>query len=132
VDEAGNEKDGQKAYRNIDVEGIAPAERIGQPAAQRRPQHRRDHDTQTIGGHGHGALLRRKAFQQDRLRERLQRAAARTLQYPASRITASDGAAPQKNEATVKMITQVSRNRFRPNRRANQFDAGRITALATR
>ena len=50
----------------------------------------------------------------------------------ASRITPSEGAAPQKNEATVKMVTQMSRNRFRPNRRANQFDAGRITALATR
>ena len=26
----------------------------------------------------------------------------------------------------------VSKNRLRPNRRANQFDAGRITAFATR
>jgi hypothetical protein len=50
----------------------------------------------------------------------------------ASKITGSDGAAPQKNDATVKMITQVSRNRFRPNRLANQFDAGRVTALATK
>ncbi len=50
----------------------------------------------------------------------------------ASRITASDGAAPQKNDAMVKRITQVSRKRLRPKRRANQFDAGRMTAFATR
>ncbi len=50
----------------------------------------------------------------------------------ASRMTASDGAAPQKNDATVKMETQVSRKRLRPKRRANQFEAGRMTALATR
>ena len=50
----------------------------------------------------------------------------------ASRITASEGAAPQKNEATVKMVTQMSRKRLRPKRRANQLEAGRMTALATR
>src|ERR1035437_6816876 len=50
----------------------------------------------------------------------------------ASRITPSEGAAPQKNDATVKIVTQISRKRLRPKRRANQFDAGRITALATR
>ena len=50
----------------------------------------------------------------------------------ASRITPSEGAAPQKNEATVKMVTHMSRKRLRPQRRANQFEAGKITALATR
>ena len=50
----------------------------------------------------------------------------------ASRMTASEGAAPQKNDATVKMVTQVRRKRLRPKRRANQLEAGRITALATR
>ena len=50
----------------------------------------------------------------------------------ASRITPSEGAAPQKKEATVKMVTQISRNRLRPQRRANQFEAGKITAFATR
>ena len=44
----------------------------------------------------------------------------------------SEGAAPQKNDAMVKMMTQVSRKRLRPNRRANQLEAGRMTALATR
>ena len=50
----------------------------------------------------------------------------------ASKMTPSEGAAPQKNEAMVKMMTQVSRKRLRPKRRANQLEAGRITALATR
>jgi len=44
----------------------------------------------------------------------------------------SVGAAPQKNDAIVKMITQVIRNRFRPNFSENQLLAGRITAFATR
>ena len=47
-------------------------------------------------------------------------------------MTPSEGAAPQKNEATVKMMTQMSRKRLRPKRRANQLEAGRMTALATR
>ena len=47
-------------------------------------------------------------------------------------ISAKDGAAPQKNEETVKIITQVTRKFLRPNLSANQLLAGRITALATR
>jgi hypothetical protein len=50
----------------------------------------------------------------------------------ASRMMPSDGAAPQKNEATVKIMMQMSRKRLRPKRRANQLEAGRMTALATR
>ena len=50
----------------------------------------------------------------------------------ASRMTASEGAAPQKKDAMVKMTTQMSRKRLRPKRRANQLEAGRMTALATR
>ncbi len=50
----------------------------------------------------------------------------------ASRMMPKEGAAPQKNEAMVKTITQKSRKRLRPKRRANQFEAGRMTALATR
>ena len=47
-------------------------------------------------------------------------------------MTPSEGAAPQKKEAMVKMMTQMSRKRLRPKRRANQLEAGRMTALATR
>ena len=82
VNEAADQDDRQNADRNIDVEGVAPTEGIGQPAAQRGPEHRRHHNPQAIGGHGHGALLDGKALQQNRLRERLQRAAARSLQHP--------------------------------------------------
>src|ERR1035441_9915290 len=50
----------------------------------------------------------------------------------AKRMMPREGAAPQKKEATVKMVTQMSRKRLRPKRRANQLEAGRKTALATR
>ncbi len=80
VDEAADHDHGQNADGDIDVEGVAPAPRIGEPAAQRGAENRRDHDAETVGGHGHGALLDGKAFQQDRLREGLQCAAARALQ----------------------------------------------------
>src|ERR1035441_10693685 len=49
----------------------------------------------------------------------------------AMRMTPRDGAAPQKKEAMVKMTTQMSRKRLRPKRRANQLEAGRMTAVAT-
>ena len=62
VDEAADHEYGQDADRNVDVEGIAPAEGIGQPAAQGGAEHRRDDDSQAIGGHGHGALGRRESF----------------------------------------------------------------------
>jgi len=50
----------------------------------------------------------------------------------ARRMMPSEGAAPQKKEAMVNRVTQMSRKRLRPKRRANQLEAGRITALATR
>ena len=80
VDEAADHDDGENADGNVDVEGVAPAEGVGEPAAQRGAEHRGDHDSEAVGGHGHGALLGRKAFEQDGLRQRLQRAAAGALQ----------------------------------------------------
>jgi hypothetical protein len=68
VHKAGDHKDGKKANGNIDVEGVAPTEGIGQPAAQRGAEHRSDHDAEAVSSHGHGALCRWKAFEQDRLR----------------------------------------------------------------
>ena len=81
VDEAGNEDDRQNADGNVDVKGIAPAESVGKPAAQRGAKDRGDDDPETIGGHGHGAFCRGKALKQDGLRQRLQCAAPRTLQH---------------------------------------------------
>ncbi len=80
MDEAADHEDRQQADGNVDVEGIAPTEGIGEPAAQGGAEDRGDHDAQAVGGHGHGALGDGEAFEQDGLRERLQRAAARSLQ----------------------------------------------------
>src|SRR3954453_18483994 len=44
----------------------------------------------------------------------------------------SEGARPQKKDATVKPVTASKRSRFRPNRPASQPVMGRIIALATR
>ena len=80
VDEAADHDDRKNADGNVDVERVAPTPRIGEPAAERGAEHRSHHDAKTVGGHGHGALLDGKTFQQDGLRERLQCAAARALQ----------------------------------------------------
>src|ERR1017187_7428885 len=42
----------------------------------------------------------------------------------AKRMMPREGAAPQKKEATVKMVTQMSRKRLRPKRRGSQVGAG--------
>ena len=41
-------------------------------------------------------------------------------------------ASPQSNEATVKIIVQPIKNRFRPKKLENHVLAGRMIALATR
>ncbi len=81
VDEAGDEDDRQDADRDVDVEGIAPAEGVGQPAAEGGSEHRGHDDAETIGGHGHGALGGGKALEQDRLRQGLQGASAGSLEH---------------------------------------------------
>jgi hypothetical protein len=44
----------------------------------------------------------------------------------------SDGERPQRNEATVKRVTESNRSRLRPKWRASHPVIGRITALAAR
>jgi len=80
VDEAGDHDDGEDADGNVDVEGVTPTEGVGEPAAEGGPQHRRDHDAESVGRHGHGSLGGGKAFEEDGLGERLQRSATRALQ----------------------------------------------------
>ena len=71
-DENLRQDDGDDADGNIDVEDPAPAVIVGEPAAGDRTQHGRDHDAQRPEGHRLPALLRRKRFHQDGLREWLQ------------------------------------------------------------
>ena len=67
-------------------------------------------------GHRRAALGRREALHQDRLRERLQRAAARPLR-DAAEDQQPDGrrGAAERSEASVNSATQAIRNRLRPN-----------------
>ena len=81
VDEAADEDDGEDADGDIDVEGVAPTEGVGEPAAEGGAEDRGDDDSQAVGGHGHGPFGGRKALEQDGLRKRLQRAAARALEH---------------------------------------------------
>ena len=63
VDEAGDHDDGEDADGNVDVEGVAPTEGVGEPAAEGGAEDGGDDDAEAVGGHGHGALLRRESFQ---------------------------------------------------------------------
>ena len=56
--------------RHVDVEHPAPAPVVGDPAAQRRPDDRREHDADAPDGHRHPALARRERLDHRRLRER--------------------------------------------------------------
>ena len=51
VNEAGDHEDGEDADGNVDVEGVAPAEGVGEPAAQRWAEDRGDDDSEAVCGH---------------------------------------------------------------------------------
>ena len=70
---------GGQTARDVDVENPAPGIIFGEPAAHDRSQHGRQHHAQHIGRHGRAAFGGRKTFHQNRLRNRLQRAAAGAL-----------------------------------------------------
>ena len=80
VDEAADHEDGENADGDIDVEGVAPAEGVGEPAAEGGAEDRSDDDSEAVGGHGHGAFATGEALEQDGLGERLERAAAGALE----------------------------------------------------
>ena len=71
--------EGDNADRHVDVEDPAPTVVVGEPASGHRTEHGRDHDAERPECHRLAALLGRKRFQQDGLRERLQSAAAGAL-----------------------------------------------------
>ena len=79
VDEAGDHEDGERADGDVDVEGVAPGVGVGEPASEGGAEHRRDDDAESVGGHRLGTFGGRKAFEQDGLRQRLQRAASCAL-----------------------------------------------------
>ena len=78
-DELFDHPQGNQAARDVDVENPAPGIIFGEPAAHDRSHHGRQDNAHHISRHGRATLVGRKTFHQNRLRNRLQRAAARAL-----------------------------------------------------
>ena len=66
---------------NVDVEHPAPRIVVGEPAAEHGTEDRRDDDAEAPEAHRLAAILRRKGFEQNGLRDRLQRAAGQPLEH---------------------------------------------------
>ncbi len=71
----------KQADGNIDVKHPAPGIVVGQPSAQQRANNGRDDYAYAKGRHCHAVLLPREAFEQNGLRQRLQRASSRSLEH---------------------------------------------------
>ena len=68
------------ADRCVDQKAPVPGDIVGQPAAERRPDHRGNHHGDAEHRKGLAALRRRKRIRQDRLRDRHHAATAEALQ----------------------------------------------------
>src|SRR6185437_11848016 len=71
---------GRYADWNVDIEQPSPGVAVSNPAAQNRAKHGRNHNTQRPECHGLAPLLRWERLHEDRLRQRLQTSACRTLE----------------------------------------------------
>ena len=81
----GHAEEGEDADRQVDEEHPAPVEAVGQPAAQRRPDDRADHDAGAPDGHGLAVALLRIDVEQEGLRQRHDRRAEHALQQAEQR-----------------------------------------------
>ena len=93
--------------RDVDVEDPAPGVIVGDIAAQRRPEDRRDDDGHAVHGHRHAQLPGRERVDQDALLGRLEPAAAEPLEDAEEDQQPRLGAAPQRAELIVNSGTQV-------------------------
>ena len=71
----------EQADRHVDEKDPAPAEIVGDPAAERGPDGGRDDHGHAVNGEGHAALFAGKRVGEDGLFAGLQSAAARALQH---------------------------------------------------
>ena len=78
-DKTRNHQDSKNSDGNVDVEGPSPGVLIREPATESWAEDGSDDDAESKDGHRGAALLRRKTFQEDGLRNWLQSAAARSL-----------------------------------------------------
>ncbi len=80
MDEGANHHYRDGPDRKIEIENPAPGVVVGDPAAQRGTEDRRENDAQAECGHRRAVPLRRESLQQDGLGKRLQSAAGQALQ----------------------------------------------------
>ena len=80
LDEHRHAGEGQRADRHVDVEHPAPADVLGQPAADDRAEHRPDHHRNAEQRHRRAALFHAVDVEQDALRQRHQGGAEQALQ----------------------------------------------------
>ena len=78
-DEAGDEKEGENADGDVDVEDPAPGEVVGDPAAEGGPDGGGEDGDEAVEGKGLAALLGRKGVSHDGLSHGLEAAAAGSL-----------------------------------------------------
>jgi hypothetical protein len=79
VDEAVDHEEREQADRDVDVEGIAPGVGVGEPSTEGGAEDGGDDDAEGEDGHGGSAFGGREGFEEDGLRERLERASACAL-----------------------------------------------------
>ena len=80
---------------------------VGDPAAERRPDHGCDHDGDAVDREGLAALFRRKGVGEDRLLAGRHAAAAEALQDAEQHQRLQIQAKPHSSDATVKSATQI-------------------------
>ena len=97
----------EHADRNVEEEDPAPGGLVGDVAAERRAEHRRDDGGDRRDAEGRAALGRRKGVEDDGLLVRLQAAAEKALRQPEDDELARLLAVPHRNEQTVNMAMQI-------------------------
>ena len=80
VDQRAHEEQRNQPHRHVDQKYPVPGIVVGDPAAERRSDHRRDHDRDAVDRKGLAALFRRKRVGKDRLLAGGHAAAAEPLQ----------------------------------------------------
>ena len=80
LDQGAAHEEGERSDRNIQIKDPAPAVIVGDVAAERRPDHRREQRGKAKDGHRRALLLLRERIEEHRLTRRLQSAAGQALQ----------------------------------------------------
>src|SRR3974390_154730 len=82
VNQGRGKKDGDQANGDVDEENPAPGVIVGDPAAERRPDDWRDHDTHAVNRHRHALFFTGEALDEDGLGDGLQPPSPCSLQNP--------------------------------------------------